>query len=87
MSLSLLNGKLGVLRPLAKHMAKAEASFARCFNVDSPDIIVQRIRGGRVDAYEALDKFVAWLKVNGAAPKTGISIDRFRQLKKCVESF
>ena len=50
--------------------AKAEASFARCFNADSPDVLVQRIKGGKLDAYSALDKFVAWLTANGAAPKT-----------------
>ncbi len=50
--------------------AKAEASFARCFNVDSPDVILSRIKGGRLDAYEALDKFVGTLTANGAAPKT-----------------
>jgi integrase len=50
--------------------AKAEASFARCFKVDSPDVVVARIKGGRLDAYEALDKFVGTLTANGAAPKT-----------------
>jgi len=50
--------------------AKAEASFARCFKADSPDVVVARIKGGKVDAYAALDKFVAWLTANGSAPKT-----------------
>jgi len=50
--------------------AKAEASFARCFKVDSPDVLVQRMKGGKLDAYAAIDKFVAWLTANGSAPKT-----------------
>ena len=50
--------------------AKAEASFARCFKADSPDVVVARIKGGKLDAYSALDKFVAWLTANGSAPKT-----------------
>ncbi len=49
--------------------AKAEASFAKCFKADSPDVVVARIKGGKLDAYAALDKFVAWLTANGAAPK------------------
>jgi len=50
--------------------AKAEASFARCFKVASPDILVSRIKSGNLDAYQALDKFVGCLTANGAAPKT-----------------
>jgi integrase len=50
--------------------AKAEAAFAKCFNADSPDALVQRIKLGELDPYVAIDKFVAWLSANGAAPKT-----------------
>jgi len=79
--------------------AKAEASFARCFNVDSPDIIVARIKAAELDAYHVLDKFVGWLMANGSSPKTvhtylsavkgllryeGVSIDSY-QFKARVE--
>ena len=79
--------------------AKAEAAFARCFDVDSPDAIVARIKAADLDGYQALDKFVGWLMANGSSPKTvhtylsavkglfrfeGINIDSY-QFKARVE--
>lgn len=46
--------------------AKAEASFARCFNTDSPDIVLAHVKGGRLDADVVSDKLVGWLMVDDA---------------------
>jgi integrase len=48
----------------------AERAFARCFNVESPDLIVQQIKENKLDPYQALDKFVSYLTANGRAPNT-----------------
>jgi integrase len=45
-------------------------AFARCFQVQSVDLLVAKIKSGEVDAYVTLDKFVGWLTAEGAAPKT-----------------
>ena len=50
--------------------SKAELAFAKCFGVESVDMVVSRIKARKLDAYEALDKFVGYLLVNGSAPKT-----------------
>jgi integrase len=50
--------------------SKAELAFAKCFGVESADIVVSRIKARKLDAYEALDKFVGYLLGNGSAPKT-----------------
>lgn len=49
---------------------KAEDAFARCFKVTSADGIVAQLKAHKLDAYTALDKFVAYLLANGNAPKT-----------------
>ena len=45
-------------------------AFARCFNVESADSIVDSIKTEQLEPYETLDKFVSWLMMNGFAPKT-----------------
>ena len=45
-------------------------SFARCFGVQSVDLLIAKIKSGELEAYGTLDKFVSWLDGNGAAPKT-----------------
>jgi hypothetical protein len=45
-------------------------AFARCFDDQSVDLLVAKIKSSELDAYATLDKFVAWLVGNGAAPKT-----------------
>ena len=45
-------------------------AFARCFDVQSADLLVAKIKSGELDAYATLDKFVSWLAGSGAAPKT-----------------
>lgn len=45
-------------------------SFARCFRVQSVDLLTAKIKSSELDAYATLDKFVGWLAGNGAAPKT-----------------
>ena len=79
--------------------SKAEQAFARCFNVESPDVLVEQIKAHELDAYSALDKFVSYLLSNGSAPKTvltyvtavkgllryeGITLDNY-QLRAKVE--
>jgi hypothetical protein len=49
---------------------KAEEAFARCFKVESPDVVVAQVKAHKLDRYRALDKFVAYLLENGSAPKT-----------------
>jgi len=49
--------------------AKAETALVKCFNVDSPDIIVERIRTHTVNPYDAIDKFVSWLLAKRSARK------------------
>ena len=41
--------------------SKAELAFVKCFSVQSADIVVSRIKARRLDAYEALDKFVGYI--------------------------
>jgi hypothetical protein len=43
---------------------------ARCFDVQSVDLLIAKIKSSELDAYSTLDKFVGWLTGNGAAPKT-----------------
>lgn len=45
-------------------------AFARCFGVQSVDLLVAKIKSGELDAYNTLDKFVGRLSAEGAAPKT-----------------
>jgi len=45
-------------------------AFARCFDVQSVDLLIAKIKSGELEAYSTLDKFVSWLDGNGAAPKT-----------------
>lgn len=45
-------------------------AFARCFRIQSVDLLVAKIKSGELDAYSTLDKFVGWLTSEGAAPKT-----------------
>jgi integrase len=45
-------------------------AFARCFDVQSVDLLTAKIKSSELDAYNTLDKFVGWLAGNGAAPKT-----------------
>jgi len=45
-------------------------AFARCFEVESADTLVDMIKAGQLEAYSTLDKFVSWLMMNGFAPKT-----------------
>jgi hypothetical protein len=45
-------------------------AFAQCFDVQSTDLLVAKIKSGELDAYPTLDKVVSWLAGNGAAPKT-----------------
>ena len=45
-------------------------AFARCFAVQSVDLLVAKIKSGELDAYATLDKFVGRLALSGAAPKT-----------------
>jgi integrase len=45
-------------------------AFARCFDVQSVDLLIAKIKSSELDAYKTLDKFVGWLAGNGAAPKT-----------------
>jgi hypothetical protein len=49
---------------------KAEGAFARCFEVKSADILVERMKAHELDPYAVLDKFVSYLLANGSAPKT-----------------
>ena len=42
----------------------------KCFGVESADIVVSRIKARKLDAYDALDKFVGFVLANGSAPKT-----------------
>ena len=53
----------------ATHACGLDA-FARCFDVQSVDLLIAKIKSGKLDAYSTLDKFVSWLDGNGAAPKT-----------------
>ena len=50
--------------------SEAELAFAKCFGVESADIVVSRVKARNLDAYEALDKFVGYLIANGSSPKT-----------------
>jgi hypothetical protein len=50
--------------------SKAELAFAKSFGVKSADIVVSRFKARKLDAYEALDKFVGYALRNGSAPKT-----------------
>ena len=50
--------------------SKADLAFAKCFGVESTDVVVHRVKAHRLDRYKALDKFVAYLLANGNAPKT-----------------
>jgi integrase len=45
-------------------------AFARCFDVQSVDLLIAKIKSSELDPYITLDKFVGWLAGNGAAPKT-----------------
>ncbi len=45
-------------------------AFARCFEVQSVDLLIAKIKSSELDAYKTLDKFVGWLTGNSAAPKT-----------------
>ena len=38
---------------------KARSKFARGFNDDSPDVIVERIRTSALNPYDAIDKLVS----------------------------
>jgi hypothetical protein len=42
----------------------------RCFDVQSVDLLVAKIKSGELHAYYTLDKFVGRLYADGAAPKT-----------------
>jgi hypothetical protein len=44
-------------------------AFARCFDVQSVDLLIAKIKSSELDPYSTLDKFVGWLAGNGAAPK------------------
>lgn len=44
-------------------------AFARCFDVQSVDLLVAKIKSSELDAYKTLDKFVGWLAGNGKEPK------------------
>jgi len=43
--------------------------FAVCHHVDSPDLLVSRIKAGE-NQYKLLDKYVAFLTWEGYAPKS-----------------
>jgi hypothetical protein len=45
-------------------------AIASCFDVQSGDLVVAKIRSGELDAYSTLDKFVGRLSADGAAPRT-----------------
>jgi hypothetical protein len=45
-------------------------TFARCFAVESADVLVGMIKAEQLEPYATLDKFVSWLMMNGFAPKT-----------------
>jgi integrase len=45
-------------------------NFAKCFNVDSPDLVVGKIKTGELDLYGTLDKFLEFMIADGFAPKT-----------------
>ena len=51
----------------------------KCFGVESADIVVSRIKARKLDAYEALDKFVGYLLTNGSAPKNRPNLHKHRQ--------
>jgi len=40
-------------------------AVARCFDVQSIDLLVAKIKSGELDAYETLDKFVGRLSADG----------------------
>lgn len=45
-------------------------TFAESFHVDSPDVLVGKIKAGELDVYEALDKFLSLLASRVLAPDT-----------------
>ena len=45
-------------------------TFADCFQVSQPDLIVERVKAGELDLYEMLDKFLGIMSIRGLAPKT-----------------
>lgn len=61
----------------------AEAS-ARCFEVKSADILVERMKAHELDPYIALDKFVSHLLANGSAPKAVFTfVTEIKGLLRC----
>ena len=44
--------------------------FALCHHVSSPDLLVARIKAGKLNQYKLLDKFVSFLSREGYAPKS-----------------
>ena len=45
-------------------------AFARCFDVQSVDLLIAKVESAELDAYNTLDKFVGRLSADGAASKT-----------------
>jgi len=72
---SFLQNRLNERRPNGRPATRATYAcgldaFARCFDVQSVDLLIAKIKSSELDAYNTLDKFVSWLAGNGAAPKT-----------------
>ncbi|MGD0424012.1 MAG: site-specific integrase [Candidatus Bathyarchaeia archaeon] len=44
--------------------------FALCHHVDSPDLLVTRIKAGKLNQYQLLDKFISFMSREGYAPKS-----------------
>ena len=41
--------------------------FALCHHVDSPDLLVTRIKAGKLNQYQLLDKFISFMNREGYA--------------------